>query len=74
MAQIESLSRQHRDFVIRQIDDLIGVPDERTGIAGQEMLTVPHADDERCPVDEITACRDVLLAWLGGPGLVESTS
>lgn len=49
----------------------LGVPAVNFGPGDPQLA---HADDERCPVDEITACRDVLLAWLGGPGLVESTS
>lgn len=39
----------------------LGVPAVNLG-PGDPSLA--HADDERCPVDEIEACRDVLVRWL----------
>ena len=40
------VGRDHGQFVIGQIDDLVGVAGQRRGVAGHEMLVGPHADDQ----------------------------
>ncbi len=42
----------------------LGIPAVNFGPGDPELA---HADDERCPVDDILRCREALMTWLGGP-------
>ena len=43
----DRLGRDHREFVVGQVDDAIGVSDERRAVAGDEVLAVADADHQR---------------------------
>ena len=41
------IGREHGQFVIRQVDDLVGVARQRRGVAGHEVLAVANAQHDR---------------------------
>ena len=43
----QAVGRDHGQFVIGQVDDLVGVAGQGRGVAGHEMLAGAHADDQR---------------------------
>ena len=47
MDDAQRVGGDHGELVIGQIDDLVGVADERRGVAGDEVLVVAHADHQR---------------------------
>ena len=47
MDDSDRLGGDHGDFIVGQVDDAIGVPDERRAVAGDEMFAVADADHER---------------------------
>ena len=54
----QRVGREHGQFVVGQIDDLVGVAGQRRGVAGDEMLAVAHADAPAgCPAGRRSARR-----------------
>ncbi len=47
MDDAERVGRDHGEFMIGQVDDLVGVADQRRGVAGDEVLAVADADHQR---------------------------
>ena len=43
----QAVGRDHRQLVVGQVDDLVGVAGQGRGVAGHEMLAGAHADDQR---------------------------
>ncbi len=50
-------SRQHRDFVVAEIEDVASVVEDRGDVGGDEVLVLTEADDDRRPLPH----RDDLL-------------
>jgi hypothetical protein len=49
MPKLEPFAKQDCHFVVGEVHDLIGVADERAGIAGDEVFALADADDQRAP-------------------------
>ena len=47
MPQLELIGGDDRDLMVVEIDHFLGVTNERTGIAGEVVLTLADADDKR---------------------------
>ena len=45
--QLHPLRSEHDQFAIREVHDFLRVPRERPGIAGEKILSLPHADHQR---------------------------
>src|SRR5688572_4655872 len=50
MAKVKAVGRQHGDLMVGEVYDLVGVAEERAGIAGDVMLMITDADDQRAAV------------------------
>ena len=44
---LQRIAGQHGQFMVGQVDDLVGVAGQRRGVAGDEMLACADADDQR---------------------------
>ena len=49
MQHVQAIGRDHRELVVVQIHDLVGVADERRGVAGDVVLAVADADTSGLP-------------------------